>query len=358
MDASTFSRIGGTFCVKLDFFKRSREERSVFIREAAARRGVPAAMLEKDFWVSWTLGVLYSHPEFAEQLVFKGGTSLSKVFGVIDRFSEDIDLSVSPAFLGIDEQSVEQADSRNQRTGWMKELEVACTESVRTKFLPELNRIAVQCLAEPESGVPWMEFQVDGATHSPVVLFHYPSTEPGFLYLHRFVKIEFGSLTDQRPAGKHLVRPWLADEFPTALEDFKCELVALEVERTYWEKATILHSEFHRDRSKPLRDHLSRHYYDMAALTRSPLARPALNRHDLRERVVDWKSRFFAAGWARYDLAKPGTFRLKPPEFRVAELEQDYRAMREMFPTAPPPFETIVKTLSELEQEINTVQPA
>jgi len=84
--------------VRLEFFKRSPEDQAAIIREVAARRGLLAVMVEKDFWVSWTLAVLFTHQEFGEQLVFKGGTSLSKVFGVIERFSEDIDLSVSPEF--------------------------------------------------------------------------------------------------------------------------------------------------------------------------------------------------------------------------------------------------------------------
>jgi predicted nucleotidyltransferase component of viral defense system len=93
--------------VRLEFFKRSPGDQAAIIREVAARRGLLPVMVEKDFWVSWTLAVLFTHQEFGEQLVFKGGTSLSKVFGVIERFSEDIDLSVSPEFLGISEQWVE-----------------------------------------------------------------------------------------------------------------------------------------------------------------------------------------------------------------------------------------------------------
>jgi hypothetical protein len=103
---------------------------------------------------------------------------LSKVFGVIKRFSEDIDLSVSPSFLGISEEWVEEADSRNKRTQRMNELEAACIERVRGRFLPELDRVAVEVLGARHGGAAWMEFQVDDMTHSPVVLFHYPSTEP------------------------------------------------------------------------------------------------------------------------------------------------------------------------------------
>ena len=194
-------------------------------------------IVEKDFWVSWTLAVLFAHPEFGEQLVFKGGTSLSKVFGVIKRFSEDIDLFVSPVFLGIDEEWVEQAESRKKRTERMEELEAACTEIVRDRFVPELERIARESLGTRPGDAAWMEFQVDAETYSPVVLFHYPSNElTGFEYLGRSVKMEFGSLTDQRPAGTHAIRPWVAEEFPKPLEDFRCELVALELERTFWEK--------------------------------------------------------------------------------------------------------------------------
>ncbi len=340
--------------MKLEFFKRSSADQGAIIREVAARRGVSAVMVEKDFWVSWTLAVLFAHPEFGEQLVFKGGTSLSKVFGAIERFSEDIDLSVSPEFVGINEKWVEKAGSRNKRTERMKELETACIEKVRERFAPELERIAEESFGKPVNGKAWMEFQVDDDTHSPVVLFHYPSNEPtGFEYLRRSVKMEFGSLTDQRPAGKHPIRPWVAKEFPEILADFHCELVALELERTFWEKATILHAEYHRDAAKPIRDRFSRHYSDTAAMAKGVEIAPVLANDELRQHVADWKGRFFPSNWARYDLAKPGTFRLAPPEFRIVELDKDYRAMRSMFLNEPPPFETVVKALSDLESRIN-----
>jgi hypothetical protein len=340
--------------VKLEFFKRSAKEQSLIIQETAARRGLPSVMVEKDFWVSWTLAVLFAHPEFGTQLVFKGGTSLSKVFGVIGRFSEDIDLSVSPAFLGIKEEFVEKAGSRSKREERMRDLEDACTESVSDRFVPELERIAGESLGQPSGRIKWMEFQVDAVTQSPVVIFHYPSNEPsGFEYLGRSVKMEFGSLTDQRPVGMHNVRSWVAEEFPKQFRDFRCELVALELERTFWEKATILHAEHHRDPAKPIRDRFSRHYSDMAALGQHGSAELALARDDLRQRVADWKSLFFPASWARYDLAKPGTFRLVPPKFRLAELEKDYHAMQDMFLASPPPFESIIKTVSILEHKIN-----
>ena len=340
--------------MKLEFFNRTPKDQSTIIREVAARRDISAVMVEKDFWVSWTLAVLFAHPEFSDQLVFKGGTSLSKVFGVIERFSEDIDLSVSPGFVGIKEEWVEEAESRNKRTERMKQLEAACIEKVRERFAPELERIAEEALGKPKAGTQWMEFQIDEDTHSPVVLFHYPSNEPtGFAYLRRSVKMEFGSLTDQKPAGKHVIRPWIAKEFPQLFADFHCELLALELERTFWEKATILHAEYHRDAAKPIRDRFSRHYADTAAMaTRAEISAALLN-NELRQQVADWKSRFFPSSWARYDLARPGTFRLVPPESRRAELERDYLAMRPMFLNEPPAFASVLATLTHLESRIN-----
>lgn len=343
--------------MKLEFFSRTPDDRATVMREVAARRNISAVMVEKDFWVSWTLAVLFAHSEFSDQLVFKGGTSLSKVFGVIERFSEDIDLSVSPDFVGIKEEWVEEADSRNKRTDRMKELETACIEKVRERFAPELERIAEQSLGKPEDGNRWMEFQVDDDTHSPVILFHYPSNETtGFEYLRRSVKMEFGSLTDQRPAGKHPIKPWVAEEFPELLADFDCELVALELERTFWEKATILHAEYHRDAAKPIRDRFSRHYADTAGMAKHEQIVPVLANVQLGQHVADWKNRFFPSSWAHYETAKPGTFRLAPPEFRAHELERDYREMQPMFLSAPPPFETVVKELESLEEMINRAE--
>ena len=340
--------------MNLQFFSLPLPEQRLFIKEAAARRGVSAVMMEKDFWVSWTLALLFSHPEFGKNLVFKGGTSLSKVFGVIQRFSEDIDLSIDPSFVGISEGWLGEPETRRQIEGRLKALESKCVDQVRDRFLPELDRLAQSALGTARGGRNWMEFFVDPQTHSPVILFHYPCLESeGLEYLRRNVKMEFGSLTDQRPVGKQRILPWMGEEFKEQFADFHCELTVLELERTFWEKATILHSEHHRKPEQAIRDRFSRHYSDMAALARHPVSKSALAQSELRKRVVDWKSRFFASTWSRYDLAVPGTFRLAPPDFRIKELEEDYSAMKQMFLSDAPSFVDIVNTLRDLENQIN-----
>ena len=120
--------------MRLAFLELPNEERRLYFEQAAARRGLSAVVLEKDFWVCWLLGVLF-RSEFRDSLVFKGGTSLSKVFGAIDRFSEDIDLSVSPSLLGLPEAGT----SRNQADKWMILAESACAEAVQEQFQPALE---------------------------------------------------------------------------------------------------------------------------------------------------------------------------------------------------------------------------
>lgn len=333
--------------MKLEFLALPEKERRMYIEQAAVRRSLSPVILEKDFWVCWLLGILFES-EFAGDLVFKGGTSLSKVFGVIDRFSEDLDLSVSPAFLNLPEAGT----SRNQANKWMTKAEAACGVAVQNKITPDLEAAAADVLGKREAA--WFEFLTDPGTHSPVLLFHYPSTQPvGFEYLQRSVKLEFGSLTDQQPVGRHPVQPWVAEVLPAAFPDWKCEVVALEADRSFWEKATILHTEFHRPTDKPTPDRFSRHYADTAALAKHPTASKAADDHTLRNRVVKWKSQFFGSSWANYDQAKPGTFRLVPPTERLPALRRDYQAMRDMYLSEPASFDDILMVLADLEQRIN-----
>lgn len=339
--------------MKLNFLQLPAAEQKLYFEQAAQQRGLSPVILEKDFWVSWMLGVLFNSP-FSDALVFKGGTSLSKVFGVIGRFSEDIDLSLAPEFLGIAESDVDAATSRNQRQHWMEKLQAECAAKVRDHLAPAIEEMLVDVLGQRPAGQPWLEFEIDATTHSPVLLFHYPTTQAtGFSYLKRSVKLEFGSLTDQRPRGRHALRPWIADDFAQAFSDWTCEAVTLELERSFWEKATILHVECHRPADKPTPDRFSRHYADTAALANLPVIEAAMADHELRERVVGWKSRFFGSAWARYDLARPGTFKLVPSESRIRALRIDYQAMRDMYLSEPVDFDQILATLAELELKIN-----
>lgn len=330
------------------------ERRSLAFAQTAARMAASSAMVEKDFWVCWLLGLLFADPELAPHLVFKGGTSLSKVHGVIDRFSEDIDVSMSPAFIGADETAFEALTSRTKRDATLAQMQAACGERTRSLLMPRLEEAIVEHLGRRKDHRHWLRYEDDVATNSPVVHFEYPSGEVGgFDYLTREVKLELGSLTDQRPAGLHEVRAWVVDDFPAVFGDWRCQITALELPRTFWEKATILHAEHHRPEDQPTPDRYARHYADMARLLQHAHGSTMLGDDALRARVVEWKSRVFARQWARYDLARPGTFRLLPSTARHAALARDYTQMRAMFLAAPPSFEAILASLDEAERRLN-----
>jgi hypothetical protein len=337
------------------FLSLSTERRALAFEQAATKLAGQAVILEKDFWVSWLLGLLFAQPELAPFLVFKGGTSLSKVFGVIDRFSEDIDLCLVPEFVGADAQGFDALTSRGKRDAAVLEMQRLCGEQVQQGVLPLLEGALTDALGTATSG-KWLHYELDTAARSPILYFRYPSTQAqGFAYMRREVKLEFGTLTDQQPTGRYPIRALVANAYPDLFSDWRCEVVALELQRTFWEKATILHAEYHRPIDSPTPDRYARHYFDMTRLLAHADAARFLADVAQCQRVVDWKSRVFARGWARYDLAQHGTFRLVPPEGRQAALARDYATMRPMFMTEPPRFDVLLATLAEAEAVINRI---
>ncbi len=339
---------------KFTFLALSQEDRSTAFAEAATKLSSSAVMLEKDFWVSWLLGLLFKLPALKDQLVFKGGTSLSKVFGIINRFSEDIDLSINPSLLGIDESVFDALTSRTKRDTALVNIQNLCADFTKNQMLPLLEKAITEELDSPHSNKTWLEYENDIASHSPVIYFLYPTTQPeGFKYLRRAVKLELGSLTDQQPVDIYSVRPYVADEFPKLFVDWHCEVKVLDLSRSFWEKATILHAEYHRPEELMLPDRYARHYADMACLLESPRCSNFLQDEILCDRVAEWKSRIFGRQWARYDLARKGSFRFVPPPNRMAALARDYEKMFPMFLREPPTFAQVMNQLTEAEKKIN-----
>lgn len=331
----------------------SAGDRQLALNDAALRLHMEVVILEKDFWVSWLLGLLFTQPELAPHLVFKGGTSLSKVFGVINRFSEDIDFCLVPGFVGADAAAFDALGSRVKRDAAVLDMQRLCAEKAQAVVLPLLEKAIAHRLGKAPAG-HWLRYELDADAKSPIIYFGYPTTQQGgFAYVAREVKLELGTLTDQQPTERHPIRPLLADAFPALFEGWSSDVTALALQRTFWEKATILHAEFHRPAESPTPDRYARHYFDMVKLLDHPRAANFLVDKAQCDRVVDWKSRVFARGWARYDLARHGSFRLVPPEARQGALAQDYATMRPMFMSEPPPFAELMQRLAQAEQALN-----
>ncbi len=149
------------------------------------------------------------------------------------------------------------------------------------------------------------------------------------------------------------IRPYAADSFPKAFVEPDCAVIAIDAERTFWEKATILHQEAHRPGNVPAR--YSRHYYDLYKLAGSPIRDAALANRDLLQAVVEFKERFLLFFVGTLRRGATGLVPAASPEKQRYALERDYRAMRDMFYKEPPTFGEILDALQVLENEINAI---
>jgi len=322
----------------------SEEQRNELFKETASLIKTTNAIVEKDFWVVWTLNKLFSDERLNKILMFKGGTSLSKVFNLIGRFSEDIDLILDWREVTQDNPLNEQP-SKTKQVKFNERINENAKVYIKEKLLPIISEIlASECSCE---------FDVDDKGNYFVNI-NYPSTFKDEA-LRPKIPLEIGPLASWLPSASFEITPFVATEFPHLFKQAKCSVNAVVAKRTFWEKATILHQEANRTEDKKIPLRHSRHYYDLAQMAQSSVKDEALNDLKLLEDVVIFKQKFYMSAWAKYETAKVGTFKILPPEFRYKELKSDYDSMKSMIFDKYLTFEEIISILQDLENEINTI---
>ncbi|MES9901415.1 MAG: nucleotidyl transferase AbiEii/AbiGii toxin family protein [Sedimenticola sp.] len=315
------------------------QERSELFSETATQKGTTPAVVEKDFWVTWALNRLFQEPDLARLLMFKGGTSLSKVYHLIERFSEDIDLVLDWRVLGGENPLAERSKTKQAQ------LNAAINAQAQQYIGGELLRLVEEAL----DGVCGCRADAD----DPYVIdINYPAAFPDD-YLRPKVRLEIGPLASWLPYEDRQISCYAADAFPQVFEQRECVVKVIKAERTFWEKATILHHEAYRPEGNTQPRRYSRHYYDLAKMAQSPVKAEALADPELLASVVEFKQRFYPRSWARYDLAKPGTLMLVPQGHVLASVRSDYRAMENMIFGEMPDFDEILVVLQGLQEEIN-----
>jgi hypothetical protein len=333
-----------------DFARLPAADRREIIAEVAIGLGVDFTIVEKDFWVCWTLRALFALPAPHAPLVFKGGTSLSKAYGMIQRFSEDIDVVTAVDFyLARGFADPESAPSRTKQLSWMEALDAACTAYVSVDLQAALRDAFANRLGTEDG---W-QLTVDPGDHQ-TLLFHYPTSAPDIehSYIRERVKIELGWRSVTTPVETRVFTPYIADRFPNLMPDPNVTCTVLSPARTFWEKVTALHAESFRD----IVPHFySRHYSDVAAILQTPVGEAASRDLPMLDEVRQYKERYYAAAWARYDQAVPGTLSIVPSETKMRALIADYRDMRMMFFREPPAFESVVDRLRALQEQVNGV---
>jgi hypothetical protein len=280
---------------------------------------------------------------------------LSKAYNAFERFSEDVDLSLSRADLGFaDAHDPEQAGiSKAEAKRRLEQLVKACTATIKDRLLPDLRADFQTVLGD--SGWSLELDPIDPQT----IIFSYPQAVQlagVHEYIRPAIRLEMGARSDDWPAAEREIGPYAAEVFPEAFTIARSSSIhTLEAIRTFWEKATLLHAEYHRSPESRPPDRLSRHYYDLFMLSQIDIANDALTRLDLLERVVKHKRLFFASAWASYDTATPGEFHLRPANHRIADLRSDYKEMKAMIFGAYSEWEEIIEGLTPLERRINDI---
>jgi hypothetical protein len=329
------------------------EQRRLAFQQVDDAVGLQAFSVEKDFWVCWTLREMFTLPGIGEHLTFKGGTSLSKAWKLIERFSEDIDLVVDKEVLGYGgDAAPDKAPSRKQRKIRLDGLMDACRQWVQGTLQPALAMRIAETLG---SGAGTLEVDPDMAD-GQCLLFHYPSVfaPDAAGYVPPRVKIELGARSDDWPNEAKTIMPYVLEQFPAFDPDAAFQARVLAVERTFWEKACLLHEETFRPTGKPRQLRMARHYYDLWCLLRGGVGDRALAATALFARVVEHREAFFRHTWVDYSTHRPGTFRLLPPEEQIPRWKADYDAMRgPMFFGEAPEFDDILRVVGEFERRFN-----
>lgn len=316
-----------------------KERRDLF-SETASRMHTTNAIAEKDFWVVWTLEKIFTDPRLSKILMFKGGTSLSKIYGLIERFSEDIDLILNWNLLT--DEDPQEVISKNQQDKFNKALNVKAEEYIQNELFSMVVGLLSPLCTCKISDDDKLKIEI----HYPV-LFADSTLLPAVL-------LEIGPLAHWFPTSEFEISPFAAQQFPDLFETSICKVKAVLAERTFWEKVTILHQEANRSEDKKMPLRYSRHYYDLAMMANSEVKEKALNDLTLLNSVIEFKQKFYPCNWAKYQEALPGTLKLIPPEFRYKELKADYKAMRNMIFGDYMEFEKIIEILKKLEKEINS----
>ncbi len=332
------------------WFELSPADQSEALEVAAGRSGRPAHLLEKDIWVVWALAAIYNSP-LGETLTFKGGTSLSKVYKVIDRFSEDIDLTYNirelvPDLLR-DGNPIPASASQEKKI----------TSAVRSRLPQWIEETVQPVIAQAlvASGLQ-AEVSLAGKDRDKIII-AYPATKTGTGYAAATIQLEFGARATGEPHRRHHVACDIAPlidgvTFPTASP------LVMAAERTFWEKATAAHVYCLQGRLRGER--YSRHWYDLAALAKTAHFDSAASDLELARQVAEHKSMFFAekdanGGKVDYFQATSGELRLIPEGPSLGALEKDYAAMLEdgLLAFEQPTFEAVMASCTAIQDEVN-----
>lgn len=332
------------------FLNLPKNEQEKIIILGSQKLGRDPNVIEKDIWVCWVLEQLFSMPNRL-LMAFKGGTSLSKVFNLINRFSEDVDVTLDYRSFEKDVDLFSEGISKSKLRKISDVLKNHVRDHVHLVVKPYFSALLDDLFGKNNC-------KIDLSDNGEKMRIYYPSVLEDIRddYLSNSILIEFGGRNITEPNQEHVIRPYLTDvvqelEFP------KAAVTVLSPARTFWEKATLMHVECNRGEYKANASRLSRHWYDLAALSRSTIGDLALGTPELLMDVIRNKKVFYDSPYANYDACLQKRFQMIPNEKFLVELKTDFEKMLEsgMFYGDQPNFEDIMSEIEKLEIKVNSI---
>lgn len=337
----------GSVCIMKNIALLDKNDRIVLFSQTAEKMKMHPSIVEKDFWVCFMLDHLFHDCKYKDAFVFKGGTSLSKAYNVIERFSEDIDLILDWRNLIYDDSNPWDDRSKTKQDNYNKHINKYAADFYREELVPTLNDELSKKLGEGQ----WV---VVDSYDEMVVNFMYPK-DFELDYIVPVVRLEMGPLAEWIPSHNTIIEPFVAEKYPDIFKQRTTEILTIDVERTFWEKITILHKIANFPVDKPLPRRYARHLYDVYSMIHTDVKQRAFERKELLEKDIIFKQKFYYAKSAHYETATLSEIMLVPADYIMDDLRKDYDAMKNMIYGDYPEFEEIIMCLKELEEEIHEI---
>ena len=329
-----------------NFYKLNKKDKLQIIKQVAEQQNLQYFAVEKDWWVTQTLNIIFQL-DFSKHLLFKGGTSLSKAWHLISRFSEDIDLALNREFLGFDTGLI----SKTQ----VKKLRKKSFEFVTNVFSPALQK------GFEEKGFKNLTFEFenlgDGDQDPVSILIYYPAVTEHSKYVLPRVKVELGSRSLKAPFTDCEIVSFVGEQFPNlTFADKPFAIPCVNPEGTLLEKMFLLHEEFQKPQDKIRVNRLSRHLYDISKIYNSKHSNKAYNKK-LIASIIEHRARFNAMRGIDYNTLYPPNLNPMPPDALVKAWEADYKTMQtNMIPDESPNFDKLLNTVKQATNKYNKLK--
>ncbi len=330
-----------------EWFSLPVEERRIIINQVSEQTGLLPVAIEKDLWVMIALRAIFN-TEIGKHLVFKGGTSLSKAWGVIERFSEDIDLAIDRSFFGFKEKL-----SRTQ------------VKNLRKASCKYVNEIFQHLLADKlkEQGVQEFEINItafeESDTDPLAIELGYKSLVDEQKYLQPRILIEISSRSLKEPYENKPLKSLIGEMYSDKeFADKPIEIPTVLPTRTLLEKIFLLHEEFQKPKERKINSHrMTRHLYDISRLMDTEFLEKAIQDKELYQTIISHRTMLTRVSWVDYSTHQYKTVNFIPPKSEIKEWKKDYMAMKEsMFYGETESFENLIKKITKLNKRINLIK--